>query len=54
MAASPLDIARRVKTEIQHNYAVFDKKTSASLDVHPEGHVFVVPTAVAFIEKQLK
>ena len=50
----PVDIAQRVMTEIQHNYAVVDKQANAALDVHPEGHVFVVPTAVAFLEKELK
>lgn len=50
----PVDIAQRVMTEIQSNYKVFDKNAIATLDVHPEGHVFVVPTAVAFIEKHLK
>jgi dienelactone hydrolase len=50
----PVDIAQRVMSEIQHNYTVFDKNANAKLDVHPEGHVFVVPTAVAFLEKELK
>jgi dienelactone hydrolase len=50
----PVDIAQRVMTEIQHNYAVFDRNANAKLDVHPEGHVFVVPTAIAFLEKELK
>lgn len=50
----PVDIARGVMAEIQRNYGVFGAADRAGLDIHPEGHVFVTPSAIAFLEKQLK
>jgi len=49
----PIDLADRAIYDIQRAYSVFDKKWYAVLDIHPEGHVFVVPSAVGFLEKNL-
>jgi hypothetical protein len=50
----PVDVARPEMKKIQAAYAVFDARDRAVLDVHPGGHVYVVPSARAFIEKTLK
>jgi dienelactone hydrolase len=50
----PVRIAQTTMKEIQRAYRVFNAENKAVLDVHPEGHVFVVPSAVKFLEEQLK
>jgi hypothetical protein len=49
----PVDLAEMAMKDIHRAYAVFDKTNAAELDIHPQGHVFVVPTALAFIEKHV-
>jgi dienelactone hydrolase len=49
----PVKIAQQVLAEIQKAYAVYGCKNHADLDVHPGGHIFVTPTGLGFIEKQL-
>lgn len=49
----PVDLAELAMKDIQRSYAVFDKLNNVELDIHPKGHVFVVPTALAFIEKHV-
>ena len=40
--------------EIRKAYRVFGVDDAAQLDVHPEGHVFVLPTALTFLERYLR
>lgn len=50
----PVDLAEKAMDEIRKSYKVFDKQDRVDLDIHPAGHEFIVPTAVAFIEKNLR
>jgi hypothetical protein len=50
----PIDVAKPEMAKIQAAYAVFDAGDKAVLDIHPDGHVYVVPTARAFIDKAIK
>lgn len=50
----PVSIAEPAMAEIQRTYSIFQAADRATLDVHPEGHVFIVPTALAFIDQHLK
>jgi hypothetical protein len=50
----PIDVAKPAMAEIERAYAVFDSKKNAVLDIHPGGHVYVVPTAHAFMDRFLK
>jgi hypothetical protein len=50
----PVDIAQEAMKDIHRAYRVFNAENTAVLDIHPEGHVFVVPQAVRFLEEHLK
>ncbi|NQT84186.1 dienelactone hydrolase family protein [bacterium] len=50
----PVMIAREAMTEISESYKVFGKVDRATLVVHPEGHVFDVPSAVKLLNQVLK
>jgi hypothetical protein len=50
----PIDVAKPEMEKIRAAYAVFGKPDLAVLNIHPGGHVFVVPPARVFIEKAIK
>ena len=50
----PIDVAKPEMAKIKDAYATFDASDKAVLDVHSGGHVYVVPSARAFIEKAIK
>jgi hypothetical protein len=50
----PLDIAERALTEIRKAYTVFGAENDAQLDVHPEGHEFIVSPALTFLERNMR
>jgi predicted dienelactone hydrolase len=50
----PVDVAEPEMKKIESAYAVFDARDKAVLDIHPGGHVYVVPTARAFIDNAVK
>jgi hypothetical protein len=50
----PVDVAEPEMKKIESAYAVFDARDKAVLDIHPGGHVYVVPSARAFIDKAVK
>ncbi len=50
----PVSIARGAMAEIKDCYGVFGKADRATLLVHPEGHVFQVPSAMKLFDKVLK
>lgn len=50
----PPEIAQGAMQQIQKAYAVFNASSKAQLEIHPEGHVFIVPTGVRFLEQHLK
>jgi hypothetical protein len=50
----PIDVAKPEMAKIQAAYSVFDAKDNAVLDIHPGGHLYVVPSARAFIDKALR
>jgi hypothetical protein len=50
----PVEIAERALREIQKAYKVFGADALVQLDVHPEGHIFVVSTALRFLEQHLR
>lgn len=50
----PVSIAEPAMKEIQRAYRVCNAEHKAELDIHGEGHVFMVPTAVRFLETHLK
>lgn len=50
----PPEIAQAAMKGIDRAYGVLSAKGKAELEIHPEGHVFIVPTGVAFLEKHLK
>jgi hypothetical protein len=50
----PIDVAKPAMAEIERAYAVFDAKKNAMLDIHPGGHVYVVPAAHRFMDRFLK
>ena len=50
----PVPIARGAFAEIQACYKVFGEPGRAVRAVHPAGHVFDVPSAVAFLDKALR
>jgi hypothetical protein len=49
----PQDIARKAQKEIDKAYAVAGAAGKATLEIHPEGHVYIVPTGHEFFEKYL-
>ncbi len=50
----PVEIAEVAMAEIRKAYKVFAAEKAAQLDIHPEGHEFVVATAVPFLEQNLR
>ena len=50
----PVSIAQAAMKDIHRAYRVFNAEGKAVLDIHPEGHVFIVPSAVKFLEEQLQ
>ncbi len=50
----PVDVAQQAMKEIQACYAVFGRKDRAVLVVHGDGHVFDVPSCLAFLHKHLR
>jgi hypothetical protein len=50
----PIDVAKPEMAKIKAAYAVFEAGDKAVLDIHPAGHVYVVPSARAFIDKAIK
>jgi hypothetical protein len=50
----PIDVAKPAMAEIDRAYTVFDAKQNAVLDIHPGGHVYVVPAANKFMDRFLK
>jgi hypothetical protein len=40
--------------EIRKAYKVFGAENDAQLDVHPEGHEFIVAPALKFLEQNLR
>src|SRR5690606_8437728 len=49
----PQDIARKALKEIEKSYVVTGAAGNVELEVHPEGHIYVVPTGNRFIERHL-
>lgn len=49
----PVSIAREALGDIQKAYAVCNAPDQVSLDVHPGGHVYIVPSAHRFIAEAL-
>jgi hypothetical protein len=50
----PVEIAEGAMGEVRKAYKVFGAEDGAQLDVHPEGHEFVVAPAVKFLERHLR
>ncbi|MFV1964942.1 MAG: alpha/beta hydrolase family protein [Pirellulaceae bacterium] len=50
----PVNLAEQVMSEIKTAYRVAGQENSAELAVHPEGHVFDVPSGVRFLDTALK
>jgi hypothetical protein len=50
----PLDLAQGAMVEIRKAYKVFGAEDEAQLDVHPEGHEFIVPPALKVLERHLR
>src|SRR5690606_28112362 len=50
----PLSIAREAMGEVEEAYQVFDAADNVVLDVHPEGHLYIVPSTQKFFDKHLK
>jgi hypothetical protein len=50
----PMEIAEGAIGEVRKAYKVFGAEDDARLDIHPEGHVFVVAPAVQFLERHLR
>lgn len=50
----PIAVAKPAMAEIERAYGVFDAKQNAVLDIHPGGHVYVVPAAHRFMDRFLK
>jgi hypothetical protein len=49
----PVSIAREALADIQKAYTVCNATDRVTLDVHPEGHVYIVPSAHRFITEAL-
>ncbi len=50
----PVAIAEGALAEIRKAYQVLGAADAAQLDVHPDGHVFLVPPALKFLERHLR
>lgn len=50
----PVDLAEAALADIQQAYRAAGQATSVQLAVHEQGHVFDVPSGVAFLESALK
>jgi uncharacterized protein YhhL (DUF1145 family) len=50
----PIDVAKPEMAKIQAAYAVFGARDKAVLNIHPGGHLYVVPPARAFIDEMVK
>jgi hypothetical protein len=50
----PVELAERAMGEIRKAYGVFGAEDDARLDVHPDGHEFVVEPALKFLERHLR
>jgi dienelactone hydrolase len=50
----PSAIAREAQAEIQKAYAVCNAADKTMLEIHPEGHVYIVPAAHKFIKQNLR
>jgi hypothetical protein len=49
----PVALAEQEMTEIERAYSVFNRTSAAKLNVHADGHVFIVSPAVDFLNKHL-